>query len=238
MVEAQITVTSELKVEHLFVSKDGRYVLRDVSTSFETGSVVMVIGPNGSGKSTFLRALAGLVEYQGEITVSDVEGNVEESTGYVFQNPETQIVGSTVFEDVIFGLENIGLGKEEMERRAEYVLRLLELWDLRYFDPYYLSGGQKQRLAIASVLALQPKFLLLDEVTAMLDKAGKREVLEAVVKLRDSGNGVVVATHELELFASVADRALYLNDGVIKLDGAPEEVIQEYRHEMLVSSRV
>lgn len=236
--EAQITVTSELNVKHLFVSKDGRYVLRDVSTSFETGSVVMVIGPNGSGKSTFLRALAGLVEYQGEITVSDVEGNVEESTGYVFQNPETQIVGSTVFEDVIFGLENIGLGKEEMERRAEYVLRLLELWDLRYFDPYYLSGGQKQRLAIASVLALQPKFLLLDEVTAMLDRAGKREVLEAVVKLRDSGNGVVVATHELELFASVADRALYLNDGVIKLDGAPEEVIQEYRHEMLVSSRV
>lgn len=223
----------ELRLKHLSVVRDGREIVKDVTTYFETGTVVMLIGPNGCGKSTLLRALAGLIEFDGDLVLPEGYRSPEELTGYVFQNPETQIVGSTVFEDVVFGLENIGLSKDEMRRRAEYVLELLELSHLVDFDPYYLSGGQKQRLAIASILALEPEFLLLDEVTSMLDKRGKLEVLQAVVKLRDMNKGIVIATHELELFAPVSDRCIYLNEGRIQLDGSPEDVVDAYKKDVL-----
>jgi len=204
----------------------------NVSTYFETGEITMVIGPNGSGKSTLLKALAGLVKYEGEILLPEGYESVDELTGYVFQNPETQIIGSTVFEDVIFGLENIGLPPGEIDRRANYVLELLELSNLRDSDPYYLSGGQKQRLAIASILALEPMFLLLDEVTAMLDKNGKREVLEAIVRLKNLNKGIVIATHELDLFSQIADRCIYIRDGRIVFDGQPADGIEMYKREM------
>lgn len=219
-------------VRHLSVYHSGVPVLMNISTYFETGEITMVIGPNGSGKSTLLKALAGLVKYKGEILLPEGYESVDELTGYVFQNPETQIIGSTVFEDVIFGLENIGLPPAEIERRANYVLELLELSNLRDSDPYYLSGGQKQRLAIASILALEPMFLLLDEVTAMLDKNGKREVLEAIVRLKNLNKGIVVATHELDLFSQIADRCIYIRDGRIVFDGQPADGIEMYKREM------
>ncbi|ODN29793.1 energy-coupling factor ABC transporter ATP-binding protein [Fervidobacterium thailandense] len=222
----------QLIVRHLSVYHNGVAVLTNVSTYFETGEITMVIGPNGSGKSTLLKALAGLVKYEGEIILPDGYEAVDELTGYVFQNPETQIIGSTVFEDVIFGLENIGLAPTEIEKRANYVLELLELSNLRDSDPYYLSGGQKQRLAIASILALEPEFLLLDEVTAMLDKSGKREVLEAIVRLKNLNKGIVVATHELDLFSQIADRCIYIRDGRIVFDGQPADGIEMYKREM------
>lgn len=219
-------------VRHLSVYHSGVPVLMNVSTYFETGEITMVIGPNGSGKSTLLKALAGLVKYEGEILLPEGYESVDELTGYVFQNPETQIIGSTVFEDVIFGLENIGLPPSEIDRRANYVLELLELSNLRDSDPYYLSGGQKQRLAIASILALEPMFLLLDEVTAMLDKNGKREVLEAIVRLKNLSKGIVIATHELDLFSQIADRCIYIRDGRIVFDGQPADGIEMYKREM------
>ncbi|MEN6515466.1 MAG: ABC transporter ATP-binding protein, partial [Fervidobacterium sp.] len=146
----------EFYLKDLSVYHGKKRVINNISTYFETGKITMIIGPNGSGKSTILRALSGLVDFYGKVSLPDGYKDIAELTGYVFQNPETQIIGSTVWEDVIFGLENIGLSKEEMDKRGNYVLGLLELSNLRNFDPYYLSGGQKQRLAIASILALEP----------------------------------------------------------------------------------
>jgi len=116
-----------------------------------------------------------------------------------------------------------------MEIRANYVLNLLELAELKDADPYYLSGGQKQRLAIASILALQPEFLLLDEVTAMLDKNGKREVVDAVVKLKEAGKGIIIATHELNLFSPYSDRCIYIDNGAVVFDGNPSDGVKLYR---------
>jgi len=218
-----------IKLQDVSVNYSGKKVLKGITTTFETGNIVMIIGRNGSGKSTLLKVLAGLIDFAGQIIIPEKYSDISELTGYVFQNPETQIVGSTVFEDVIFGLENIGFSKTEMETRARYVLDLLELSDLKFFDPYYLSGGQKQRLAIASVLALNPEFLLLDEVTAMLDKNGKREVLNAVLKLKETNKGVIVATHELNLFLPYVDRCIYIEDGKIAFDGNPHDGAELYR---------
>ncbi|MFN6992454.1 MAG: energy-coupling factor ABC transporter ATP-binding protein, partial [Fervidobacterium sp.] len=187
----------EIILKNVSVNIRDRAILKSISTSFRSGEIVLVIGENGSGKSTLLKVLGGIVEYKGEILLPEGYEEISLLTGYVFQNPETQIIGSTVFEDVVFGLENIGLSRKEMERRVHYVLDLLELSHLKSFDPYYLSGGQKQRLAIASILALEPEFLLLDEVTAMLDKNGKKEVITAIEKLKTLGKGIVVASHEL-----------------------------------------
>lgn len=224
----------EFYLKNLSVYHGKKRIINNISTYFETGKITMIIGPNGSGKSTILRALSGLVDFEGKVLLPDGYNDIAELTGYVFQNPETQIIGSTVWEDVIFGLENIGLSKKEMDKRGNYVLDLLELSNLRNFDPYYLSGGQKQRLAIASILALEPEFLLLDEVTAMLDKNGKREVLDAIVRLKEMGKGVILATHELDLFLPVADRCIYINRGSIVFDGEPIDGVSIYRR-MIVS---
>jgi len=224
----------EFYLKNLSVYHGKKRVINNVSTYFETGKITMIIGPNGSGKSTVLKALSGLVDFYGKVSLPDGYNDIAEITGYVFQNPETQIIGSTVWEDVIFGLENIGLSKEEMDKRGNYVLGLLELSNLRDFDPYYLSGGQKQRLAIASILALEPEFLLLDEVTAMLDKNGKREVLNAIVRLKETGKGVILATHELDLFLPVVDRCIYISGGNIVFDGEPIDGVNMYR-QMVVS---
>lgn len=224
----------EFYLKNLSVYHGKKRIINNISTYFETGKITMIIGPNGSGKSTILRALSGLVDFEGKVLLPDGYNDIAELTGYVFQNPETQIIGSTVWEDVIFGLENIGLSKKEMDKRGNYVLDLLELSNLRNFDPYYLSGGQKQRLAIASILALEPEFLLLDEVTAMLDKNGKREVLDAIVRLKEMGKGVILATHELDLFLPVADRCIYISRGSIVFDGEPIDGVSIYRR-MIVS---
>ncbi len=223
----------EIILKDIQVILNGRVILNDISTTFSYREVVMIVGSNGSGKSTLLKLLAGLFEpTSGNIILPGGYKDVSELTGYVFQNPETQIIGSTVWEDVIFGLENIGLSKEEMERRANYVLDLLELSKLRDYDPYYLSGGQKQRLAIASVLALEPEFLLLDEVTAMLDKNGKKEVLSAISKLREIGKGILVATHELNLFSEVCDRCIFIDKGKIVFDGDVHDGVKLYKEKV------
>lgn len=219
----------EIILRNVTVSFSNKVILNSISTYFKSREAILVMGPNGSGKSTLLKVLAGIVDYSGEIEVSDGNLEVSDLTGYVFQNPETQIIGSTVWEDVIFGLENIGLSKDEMEERANYVLELLELSHLRNYDPYYLSGGQKQRLAIASMLALEPEFLLLDEVTAMLDKNGKKEVLLAVEKLKGLGKGIIIATHELNLFAPVCDRCIFIEDGRIIFEGDVQDGIKLYK---------
>ncbi len=222
----------KITLKNVSAKNQWREVLKNINLSFETGKVYMLIGPNGSGKSTLLKIIAGLFPYGGEI-ISDKD--IREITGYVFQNPETQIIGSTVFEDIIFGLENIGLSKEEINKRANYVLELLELSHLKDFDPFYLSGGQKQRLAIASILSMEPDFLLLDEVTSMLDQKGKKEVCQAINKIVDQGKGVIVATHELERFVNLADECIYIKDGRVVFVGNPRDGVNLYKNEVVHS---
>ncbi|WP_241229973.1 energy-coupling factor ABC transporter ATP-binding protein [Thermosipho globiformans] len=198
---------------------------------FKTNELVLLLGHNGSGKTTFLKALAGVVNFKGEIISSDGKPFYM-ATGYVFQNPETQIVGSTVWEDVIFGLENIGLKREEIEKRALETLKTTGLLDYKDFDPYSLSGGQKQKLAISSILAMRPKFLLLDEPTAMLDKYDRMIIKRLIEQLKKTGIGIILATHHVEIFYDIADRVILMKDGLVKYDGAAlEKILREYYEE-------
>lgn len=178
----------------------------------------MLLGRNGSGKSTFLKSLAGLQKYNGMVYTSEDKDPYLE-TGYVFQNPETQIIGSTVWEDVIFGLENIGLQRDEIKQRAEKALKIVGLYKLKDIDPLNLSGGQKQKLAIASILSMEPSFLLLDEPTAMLDKHDRKIIKNLIGELKKLDIGIIIATHHADLFLDISDRIIFLHNGKIIFDG-------------------
>ncbi|MBO8161547.1 MAG: ABC transporter ATP-binding protein [Thermosipho sp. (in: Bacteria)] len=196
-----------------------------VSLTLHTNELILLLGRNGSGKSTFLKALAGLLNYKGEIITSNGLDHYF-VTGYVFQNPETQIIGSTVWEDVIFGLENIGLPREEIKARAEKALKIVGLYRFKDFDPYNLSGGQKQKLAIASILSMEPDFLLLDEPTAMLDKHDRKIIKSLILELKKLNIGIILATHHANLFFDIADRVLYLENKKIVYDGDIDQFME------------
>lgn len=193
-------------------------IIDRISISFKTNEIVLLLGRNGSGKSTFLKALASLQKYSGKIYTSEGKDPYLE-TGYVFQNPETQIIGSTVWEDVIFGLENIGLPRDEIKKRAEKALKIVGLYKLKDIDPLNLSGGQKQKLAIASILSMEPSFLLLDEPTAMLDKHDRKIIKNLIEELKKLNIGIIIATHHADLFLDITDRILFLSNGKIIFDG-------------------
>ena len=180
--------------------------------------VHLLLGRNGSGKTSLLKIIAGLLEQsEGEIYFDGEKVEREErleKCGYVFQNPQTQVIGVTVEEDIAFGLENVGMDREEMKKRVEEVLKEVSLWDLREFDPSLLSGGQLQRLAMASIIALNPSVLLLDEPISMLDPDGAKEVVEVIRKVSE-GRIVIIATHDVEHF-DFADSVLYLSGSLRK----------------------
>ena len=193
-----------------------------------------VIGQNGSGKSTLAKLLNGLfLPESGTITVNDTVVLSEETVwdvrkqiGMVFQNPDNQFVGTTVQDDVVFGLENIGMPREQMIERLEQALQLVRMEDFLNDEPHSLSGGQKQRVAIAGVLALQPSILILDEATSMLDPQGRLEVVETVRQLvNQKGITVLSITHDLEE-AAQSDRIIILNKGEILEEGTPEQIFK------------
>ncbi|MFD3449255.1 energy-coupling factor ABC transporter ATP-binding protein [Microbacteriaceae bacterium 4G12] len=207
-------------------------VLQDVSFSVYEGEWVSIIGQNGSGKSTLAKLLNGLLlPMKGTITIEDAiilseetVWDVRKKVGMVFQNPDNQFVGTTVKDDVVFGLENFGIPYEEMVERMEHALELVQMREFENQEPHYLSGGQKQRVAIASVLALQPSILILDEATSMLDPRGRKEVLETVRNLvRTKGITVLSITHDLEE-AAQSDRVIVLNKGEILREGIPADI--------------
>ncbi|SHH37586.1 energy-coupling factor transport system ATP-binding protein [Thermosipho atlanticus DSM 15807] len=208
----------ELIIENLSVNIGNKKIIDSISTTFKTKELVLLLGRNGSGKSTFLKALAGLTKYSGKIFTSTNEKHYL-VTGYIFQNPETQIIGSTVWEDVIFGLENIGLARDEIKKRAEKALKIVGLYKFKDLDPYVLSGGQKQKLAIASILSMEPYFLLLDEPTAMLDKHDRKIIKILIKELKKLNIGVILATHHSNFFFDIADRIIFLSNGKIVFDG-------------------
>lgn len=203
-------------------------VFRDFNLSVAGGEFMAVIGPNGSGKSTLARMLNGLLKPAGGRILVDGAGidtvPLGEKVGMVFQNPENQLVASTVVEDVAFGPENMALPSPEIKRRVDEALAMVEMTAYRDHPVHMLSGGQKQRLAIAGVLAMRPECIILDEPTAMLDPRSRREVLETVRRLNAAaGLTIILITHHMEE-ALLARRVLVLSAGTVVADAGPAEV--------------
>jgi energy-coupling factor transport system ATP-binding protein len=213
--------------------------LQQINVQVAQGEFVAVIGPNGAGKSTLCHTLAGFVPhfFKGELTGTvEVDGkDLSNSTlsdwvlnvGLAFQNPFNQISGAkyTVFEEIAFGLENIGIPRAEMKQRVEEAMSLTGIADLADRSPYSLSGGQQQRVALTSILVMQPKVLVLDEPTSQMDPVGTREVFGVVHALAERGMTVVMAEHKVEWIAQFADRVVALHEGQVLLDGKPAEVL-------------
>lgn len=223
-----------LDIQHLtftYLEEDIQPALEDVSFSIQPGEWVAIIGPNGSGKSTLAKTITGLLEPdEGTITVGGLVLNeknvwdIRAMAGMVFQNPDNQFVGSTVQDDVAFGLENQGIPREIMIQRVHNALEKVDMLPYLDREPARLSGGQKQRVAIAGIIALQPKLIILDEATSMLDPKGKQEVLQTVKEVKEQENLTVISiTHDIDE-AAQANRILLLKEGKLIQQGKPEEV--------------
>lgn len=210
-------------------------VLENFNLSIEQGSFVAILGHNGSGKSTVAKLTNGILfADEGSVIVDNIKAqdddsiyDIRKTVGMVFQNPDNQIVSSIVEEDVAFGVENIGVPSEECRRRVDEALKTVGMYEYRLRTPSKLSGGQKQRVAVAGIIAMKPKCIVLDEPTAMLDPSGRKEVLDTVMKLnREEGITIVLITHYMDE-AVKADRVVVMDDGVIKLDGTPQQVFSD-----------
>ena len=209
--------------------------VNDVSLDVETGDFVAILGHNGSGKSTFAKQInALLLPTEGTLFIDgkntkDVEKlwEIRQSAGMVFQNPDNQIIGTVVDEDVAFGPENMGVPREEILKRVEKSLKSVGMWEYRAHSPNRLSGGQKQRVAIAGVVAMQPKCIILDEPTAMLDPNGRREVIEAVLELNAAKHvTIILITHYMEEVIR-ADKVFVMDQGKIAMQGTPREIFTQ-----------
>jgi energy-coupling factor transport system ATP-binding protein len=213
--------------------------LLDVSLQVNKGEFLAIIGPNEAGKSSLCYALSGFIPhfFRGTLegTIRVAGQNTQESklaeivlqVGLVFQNPFNQISGSksTVFEEIAFGLENIGTPREEMIPRVEQVMKQTGITDLADRSPYSLSGGQQQKVAIASILVMEPEVLVMDEPTSQLDPIGSQEVFQVIKGMSMRGMTVVMVEHKIEWVAEFADRVVALNQGEIVLEGNPHQVL-------------
>ena len=210
----------------------------DFDLKVPEGEIVVLAGPSGCGKSTLLRTVNGLIphmysgDYSGEVRVGGgavKDANMRDlaqKVGFLFQNPENQIFMFTVERDVAFGLENLGVPRPEMRARVDESLGLLEIGDLAFRAPYELSDGQKQRVALAGVLAMRPRLVILDEPTSLLDPKTAAELVNLVAKLRrELGTTFLVVEHRLDLLVKVADRMVVMNEGAKVVEGTPKEVL-------------
>ena len=207
----------------------------EVDIEAKEGQFIAILGHNGSGKSTLAKHLnAILMPTEGSVWVNgkntsnpDELWNVRQSAGMVFQNPDNQIIGTVVEEDVGFGPENLGVPTDEIWQRVEESLKAVGMIEYRHHSPNKLSGGQKQRVAIAGVMAMEPKCIILDEPTAMLDPNGRKEVLQAVKELNEKkGITVVLITHYMEE-VTLADKVFVMDKGKIVMQGTPREVFSK-----------
>jgi len=216
-----------------------KQALKNINIEIKKGEFWAVIGKNGSGKTTFCNMLRRFVpdfykgELTGKITLEDKElkdysqKELVQKIGFVFQNPFTQISGvkDTVFEEIAYGLENLGLEKEEIISKVEKILKLLEIEKLRERNPYDLSGGQKQRVALASIIAMDPDILVIDEPTSQLDPKGTEDIFKIINLMANEGKTIILVEHKLELIAEYAQNILVLDEGEIILSGKAEEVL-------------
>ena len=227
-------------MSHTYQDEEGQtvYAVKDVSFTIDQGQFVAIIGTNGSGKSTLakhfnvlLTPTEGSCEVLGMRTDDyDNIWKIRQQVGMVFQNPDNQIVAAVVEEDVAFGPENLGVPSAEIKRRVKEALERVNMTKYAKHGPHLLSGGQKQRIAIAGILAMQSKCIVLDEPTAMLDPIGRKEVMDTLLQLHKEGITVIIITHFMEE-AVQADRVIVVNHGEVKMDGTPRHVFQHV-HEL------
>ena len=234
-------MTEAIRTEHLKFSYDaqsesgGVMVFDDLNLSIEEGSFVAVLGHTGCGKSTLAKHFnAVLLPEGGSVQVFGMDTSdesllvdIRRTVGMVFQNPDNQMVANVVEEDVAFAPENLGVPSEEIRRRVDEALKLVGMYDYRLHAPHLLSGGQKQRVAIAGVIAMRPRCIVLDEPTAMLDPHGREEVISTIERLnREMGITVVLITHHMTE-AIRAQRVIVMDAGRILADGTPKEVFPQ-----------
>lgn len=219
-------------------SENGIKALSSVSLSVEEGQFIVLCGANGSGKSTLAKLFNGLLTpTSGTVTVFGADTVTENDedifkirsrVGMVFQNPDNQMIASIIEDDIAFGPENLGVPREEIIERVEWSLNSVGMLEMRSHTPFKLSGGQKQRIAIAAVLAMRPKVLVLDESTAMLDPKGRREVMEVIHRLnREENITIIHITHHMEECVG-ADRVLVMKEGQLVFDDKPESLFEQY----------
>ena len=221
-----------------YVNHEGakKRALSNITVDIEKGEFIAIVGSNGSGKSTFAKHInALLLPAEGKVLVNGFDTsdddnlwNIRKTAGMIFQNPDNQLVATIVEEDIAFGAENLGLPREEIIKRVNDSLKLVEMEKYRGKAPHMLSGGQKQRVAIAGVLALEPEIVVFDESTAMLDPKGRKEVMDIAKKLHSEGKTIIFITHFMEE-AAFAERIIILNDSEIVKDGKPIEIFEDIK---------
>jgi energy-coupling factor transporter ATPase len=212
--------------------------IQDVTITIEKGEFALITGPSGCGKTTLCRCFNGLIphfylgELKGEINAAGLAvkdhqiHELAEHVGLVFQNPENQLFALSVEKDVAFGLENLGMPREEMRKRVDWAMELTGIYDLRERAPHELSGGQQQRVAIASVLAMQPEVMVLDEPTSFLDPLSAKRIFETIHDLnRTLGITVILVEHRLDLTAGYCNHIIIMDEGKVVLDGDPHEIL-------------
>ena len=212
--------------------------IENINLSIDKGEFVILTGPSGCGKTTLCRCFNGLIphfyngELKGEVIVAGLKVDEHPTyelachVGMVFPNPENQLFALSVEKDVAFGLENLGLPREEIRKRVDWAMKMTGIYELKERAPYELSGGQQQRVAIASILAMQSEVMVLDEPTSFLDPLGAKQIFDVIYRLnRELGITVILVEHRLDLAASYATRVIIMNDGKIVLDGPPREIL-------------
>ncbi len=224
-----------LSFKYDYEDENAIQILKDINLEIKEGEFVALLGHNGSGKSTLAKLINGLLlPGQGDVLVDGMNTKNEEeiwdirrTAGMVFQNPDNQLVATIVEDEVAFGPENMGVEPSEIRRRVDRALEDVGMGDYKKNAPHLLSGGQKQRVAIAGILAMSPKYIILDEPTAMLDPSGRREVMDTLVKLnKEEGKTIILITHYMEE-AAISDRVVVMEDGNIVLRGTPREVFSQ-----------
>ncbi|ALX49366.1 energy-coupling factor ABC transporter ATP-binding protein [Lentibacillus amyloliquefaciens] len=207
------------------------WVLKNCSFEIYENEAAAIIGHNGSGKSTIAKLMNGLLfPQEGEIIVNgrhltqESIWEIRKDVGMVFQNPDNQFVGTTVQDDIAFGMENRGIARDEMVKRIDDILKAVRMESYRLTEPHKLSGGQKQRVAIASVLAIFPQVLILDEATVMLDPRGRRDIMKTVTNVKEERNlSLITITHDLKEVVQ-AERVIVMNDGEIREEAVPRDI--------------
>ena len=219
---------------------EDREILKNINLDIKKGEFWAVIGKNGSGKTTLCNVLRRFVpdfykgELKGRITLEGKKlkdysaKEIVQKVGFVFQNPFTQISGvkETVFEEIAFGLENLALDAEYIRKRVEETLKLLRIEELRDKNPYELSGGQGQKVALASIIAMDPEIMVIDEATSQLDPKGTEEIFEIIDILKKEGKTIILVEHKLELIAEYAEKVMVLDEGEMILSGNTEDVLK------------
>jgi energy-coupling factor transporter ATPase len=220
--------------------------IEEVSLNIEQGDFVILTGPSGCGKTTLCRCFNGLIPHfyngtlEGEILVAGLKvidhriHQIARHVGLVFQNPENQLFALSVEKDVAFGLENFAMPRDEMKKRVDWALQMAGVTDLRDRPPHELSGGQQQRVTIASVLAMQPEIMILDEPTSFLDPVGAQKIFEVINELNKKlGITIILVEHRMELASKYANRVIVMDEGKIALNGEPREIFSSKKARLI-----